>query len=290
MKASREQDQRIDREFGRYRLAPPSPGLHDRVMRAAREALADSEADVLWTDRCLRACRAFQQEILAFASALMLILGVVTQLGGNQSVLANSIEQMKAMIAVSGRMHYAASMDCTALKPGAGDENSRFRIRWNAAGVTRVDIDTNDGTKQTLWISEGTVSIADYEGGPARSTAITAMPSKWRPFTEYLTPTILAQHMERYGLRQSERQSGAGLDDFLLVGQENQHVIEIAIDGRTYLPKTLKKYSPDSARIGKERNCLEEVQFQWNMPISPELLVPGMLTAKRQANQDTVQP
>jgi hypothetical protein len=282
MKDPMEQDQQITREFGRYRLAPPSPDLHDRVLRAAREALASRDAELHWTGRWLRACGAFRQEILALASALMLILGVVMQLGGVQSVLADSIERLTVMVTVSGRLSRATSMDCTVLKPGTGDENSQYRVRWNAAGVTRVDMDSTNGTGQTLWISKGTVSVADYEGGALRSTAITTMPSKWQPPMEFLTPTILAQHMqERYGLMQAERKDGAGPDEFLLVGQENQQVIEIAIDARTYLPTTLKKHLPDSVRTGKERDCLEEVRFQWNKPIPQGLLVPGSSAVKR---------
>jgi hypothetical protein len=102
---------------------------------------------------------------------------------------------------------------------------------------------------------------------------------------EFLTPTILAQHIEeRYGLTQAERQDGAWPDEFLLVGQENQQVVEIAIDVRTYLPISLKKYLPDSVRTIKERDCLEEVRFQWNKPIPQELLVPGSSAVKRQVN------
>jgi hypothetical protein len=228
---------------------------------------------------------AFRQEILAFASAVMLILGVVMQLGGDQSVLADSIERLEVMITVSAGLYRVTSMDCTVLKPGAGGENSQYRVRWNAAGVTRVDMDSTNGTERTLWISKGTVSVADYEGGAVRSTAIATMPSKWQPPMEFLTPTILAQHMEeRYGLMQAGRQDGAGPDEFQLVGQENQQVIEIAIDARTYLPTTLKKYLPDSGRTGKERDCLEEVRFQWNKPIPQELLVPGSSAVKRQVN------
>jgi hypothetical protein len=284
MKDSIEQDQRITREFGRYRLAPPSSDLHDRVLRAAREVLASRDAELHWTDRWLQACGAFRQEILAFASVLMLILGVVIHLRGSQSVLADSIERLTVMATVSGSLYRATSMDCTVLKPGLVDVNSRYRVRWDEAGLTRIDMDSTNGTEQTLWISEGTVSVADYRGGPLRPTAITTLSSKWQPPLEFLTPTILVQHMERNGLMQAKRQDGTREDEFLLIGKENQQVIEIAIDARTYLPITLKRYLPDSARTGKERDCLEAVRFQWNKPIPQELLVPGSSAVKRQGN------
>ena len=41
---------------------------------------------------------------------------------------------------------------------------SQYRVRWNAAGVTRVDMNSAKGTGQTLWISKGAVLVADNEG------------------------------------------------------------------------------------------------------------------------------
>ncbi len=281
MKNSMEQDQRITREFGRHRLAPPSPDLHDRVLRAAREALASRDAELHWTDRWLRACWSFREEILALASALMLILGVVMQLGGGQSVLADSIGRLSVTAKVSGSLYRVTSMDCTVLKLRAGDENSQYLVRWNKVGVARIDMNSSNDTEQTLWISKGTVSVADHDGGTVRSMAVMAMPSKWQPLMEFLTPMILAQHMERYGLRQAEHQEGVGPYEFLLVGQEDQQVIEIALDTRTYLPTSIKRYLSNSARTGRQRDYLEEVRFQWNKPIPQELFVPGSSEVKR---------
>jgi hypothetical protein len=282
MKDSMEQDQRITREFDRYRLAPPSPDLHDRVLRAAREALASGDAELPWPGRWLQVCGALRQEILAFASSLMLILGVVMQFGGGQSALADSLERLTVMASVSGSLKRATSMDCTVLKRRIGDENARYRIRWNTAGVTRIDLDSTGGREQTLWISNGTTSVAD-ESGTVRSMEITAMPSKRQPPMEFLTPTVLAQRIERYGLMQTERHDSAGPDELLLIGNEDQQVIEIAVDAGTFLPKTLKKYAPDSAR-GKESVYLEEALFQWNKPIPKELLSPGSPAIQRKAN------
>ncbi len=284
MKESTEQDQQIAREFGRYRLDPPSAELHDRVLRAARKAMAGSDAELHWTDRWLRACGVFGKEILAFSSALMLVLGIVMQLWGDRSVLADSLERLKAMITVSGSLYRATSMDCTVLKSGAGNEKIQYRVRWGVDDISRVDMGSSNGAEQTLWISKGTVSAADSESGAVRSAAITALPSQWQPPLEFLTPMILAQRLEKCGFQQTDLQDGARPDQIVLVGAENQRVIEISIDAKTYLPSTLKKYLPDTVRAGKERKCLEEVRFQWNKPIPRELFVPGSSAVKRQAN------
>ena len=282
MKDSMEQPQRITREFDRYRLVPPSSDLHDRVLRAAREAMASGVAEPPWPGRWLRACDAFRQEILAFASAIMLILGVVMQFGGGQSALADSLERLTVMTSISGSLKRATSMDCTVLKRRTGDETAQYRIRWNTAGVTRIDMDSTGGRKRTLWISNGTASVAD-ESGTVRSMALTAMPSNWLPPVEFMAPTILAQRIEQYGVMQTKRNDGDGPDEFLLAGQEDRQIIEIAVDAGTFLPKTLRKCAPDSAG-SNESVCLEEARFQWNKPIPKKLLVPGSPGVQRKAD------
>jgi hypothetical protein len=283
MKDFTKQDQRITRELNRYRLAPPSPDLHDRVLLAAREAMANGAVELHWTGRWRRACRAFQQEILAGASVLMLILGVVMQLGGSQSVLADSVERLAVMATVSGSLHRATSMDCTVMKRNAGEETTGYRLRWSASGVTRIDMDSAKGTKQTVWISKETASVADHKG-EVRSMAIGALPPEWQPPTEYLTPAILAQRLEEYGLTRAERQSVAQMGEFRLAGQEDQQAIEMSVDAKTGLPIRLKNYLPESSRMGKKRGFLEEVRFQWNKPIPQELLVPDSPEVKHQVH------
>jgi hypothetical protein len=283
MKDFTEKDQRITREFDRYRLAPPSPDLHDRVLLAAREAMANEDAELPLTGRWVRACRAYRQEILAFASALMLILGVVMQLGGSQSVLADSMERLAVMTTVSGSLYRATSMDCAVLKRNAGEEITGYRVLWNASGVTRIDMDSARGTKRTMWISKETASVADHKG-EVRSMAISALPPEWQPPTEYLTPAILAQRLERYRLTQAERQSAAQPGELRLGGQEDQQAIEMSVDAKTGLPIRLKKYLPDSSRMGKKLGFLEEVRFQWNKPIPQELFVPDSPEVKHQVH------
>jgi len=202
---------------------------------------------------------------VAFAAAVMLILGAVMHLSGNQNTLANSISQLKVIVDVSSGVYAATTMDCTVNIPDAGGQSSDYRVRWSSTGVTRIDMDPNNGTEQTLWISN----------------MIVPPDPVWQPAMEFLTPAILAQHMEeRYGLAQTGSKSGAGQYEFLLAGQEDRQTIEIAVDERTYLPKMLKKYSRDSGKTGQQRQCLMEVRFLWNQPILREVFIPGSHDAK----------
>jgi hypothetical protein len=281
MKDSMEQDQRITKELGRYRLDSPSPGLQERVLPAARKAWTTNESGSHWTDRWLRTCGKFRQEILALASAFMLILGVVMQLGGSQSVLADSMERLTVMAAVSGSLHRATSMDCAVTKLGSADERVHFRLRWNTAGVTRVEMTSSSGTGKTLWISNGTISAVDDEGGTVRSTSITNIMSKWKTPMEFLTPAAIAQYMERFGSRQVDGQGSVQPGELVLVGQENQQVVEITINSRTGLPIVIKKYLPAAVGTGKGLAGFEEVRFQWNKAIPQELFIPGLSAIKK---------
>jgi hypothetical protein len=227
--------------------------------------------------------RLFRKEILAVASAFMLILGIVMHLSESQSALAHSIEQLKVIVTVTVYLNRAVFMDCTVLKPEAGGENTSHHVLWRANGDARVDM-VSAGGAQTIWISKETISFADSAGGAVRSMPIKTMTPGpvWQPALEFMTPRILVKHMEeQYGLMQTGERSGAGSGEFLIVGREDRQVVEITVDARTYLPKVLKKYAMDSGRTNGDRVCLMEVRFLWNQPIPHELFVPGPLAGKR---------
>ncbi len=230
-------------------LPPEAEARMNRHFISLRRSL-DTTEDAAEADRW---SWVFRKEALAFVLLIMLILGGLIHLGGYQNALAHSISRLKVIVDVSAELNRATSMDCSVLKRGAGEEVSRYRIRWYATGATRVDLDTNNGEVRTLWISNTTVPP-----DPA-----------WQPAMEFLAPAILAQYIEeQYGLTQARGQDVAGPDQLRLVGRANRQIIEIVIDEQTYLPKTLKKYLPDSDRKRGEQGCILEVRFLWNQPAS----------------------
>jgi|WetSurSiteA1Bulk_404760.scaffolds.fasta_scaffold02602_6 hypothetical protein len=225
----------------------------------------------------------FRKEVLAFASAILLILGAVMHLSGSQSALAHSIEQLKVIVTVTMSLNRAVSMDCTVLKPEAGGESASYHMLWRANGDARVDM-VSAGSAQTIWISNETISFAGSDGGSIRSMPLqTIAPGPvWQPAMEFRTPRLLAKHMEeQYGLMQTGERNGSGSGEFLITGRENGQAVEITLDAKTYLPKVLNKYSLDSDRKNGDRIPLVEVQFHWNQPISDGLFVPGPLAAKQ---------
>ena len=249
----------------------------------------------LENDLTLRAARAesrrglwgrgiFRKEIMAFASAVLLIAGGVLHLGGNQSALAHSLAGIKAVVTVSSVLLRAASMDCVIVNRDPGQAPSSYRVRWGASGVTRVDMQSVNGLERTLWIRDETGPKALYEGISMRPAATPVTPADpvWKPALEFLTPAALAEHMEaRYGLVQAGHRDETGRNEVLLVGRDNQQVIEIAVDVTTYLPITLKKYRQNPGGAGAEQTCVEEILFQWNQPIPAELLTPKVPAASK---------
>jgi hypothetical protein len=221
----------------------------------------------------------FRKEILAFASAVLLILGAVMQLSSPQSALANSIEQLKVIVTVTMNLNRAVSMDCAVLKPKTGDDSTSYHVFWRAKGDTRVDMVSGGGT-QTIWISDETISFAGPDGGAIRSMPLqTIAPGPvWQPGLEFRTPRLLEKYMEKqYGWKQSGERSSMASGEFLITGHEDGQAVEITVDAKTYLPKVLKKYAPDSLRPHGDRKCLVEVRFNWNQPVSDSLFVPGPL-------------
>ncbi len=75
MSNSTKQDQRIADELGKHRLASPSPGLQDRVLRAALQVMREKELepdDISW-------------KLPVFRFAACLGLGIALILAGNMA-------------------------------------------------------------------------------------------------------------------------------------------------------------------------------------------------------------
>jgi len=255
----------------------------DRPENAAEGGTRTRRGVVYWPDRWLQASMAFRQEILAFASSIMLILGIVMHLSGSQSALADSIEQLKVMVTISASLNRAASMDCVVLKPGAEGGNTSYHVFWRRAdGDARVDMVSPGGT-QTVWISGETISFSGSDGGSIRSMPLRTMSpgTVWQPAMEFRNPALFTKHMEeRYGLMQTGGRRAAGSGEFLIIGREGPQAVEMTVDAKTYLPKVLKKYALDSGRMNGDRFCLLEARFRWNQSAPDELFPPGQLAGK----------
>ncbi|HTY64364.1 MAG TPA: hypothetical protein VMG30_19090 [Acidobacteriota bacterium] len=267
-------------------IPPEAEARMNRHFRHFENNLAQQDAQA-GPHRGLWGRGIFRKEIMAFASAALLIAGAVMHLSGNQSVLAHSIAGVKTVVTVSSRLLRVASMDCMILKRDAGNDPYSCRVRWDASGISRVDLNASTGEKRTLWIPDGAGPRALYESLAARSTSIQAMPADpmWQPALEFLTPAILAEHLEsRYGLVRALHQHEAERNQVLLVGLDNQQAVEVAVDVATYLPITIKKYRQDSRPAGGGRACLEEIRFQWNQPIPKELLLPKFAAGSKSVN------
>jgi len=255
----------------------------DRTENAAEGGNGTRRGVVYWPDRWLQTRMAFRQDIFAFASAVMLIMGVVMHLSGSQSALADSIEQLKVMVTISASLNRAASMDCIILKPETEVGNTSYHVFWRRVdGGARVDM-VSPGGAQTIWLSGETISFSGSDGGSIRSMPLRTIAPEpvWQPAMEFRSPALLTKHMEeRYGLMKTGGRRAAGSGEFLIIGREGSQAVEMTVDAKTYLPKVLKKYALDSGRTNGNRVCLMEARFHWNPSIPGELFVPGQSAEK----------
>jgi hypothetical protein len=225
---------------------------------------------------------AFRKEVLVFSSVIMMVIGCIAHLGGYQNVLAHSISHVKVILAMSGQLRRATSMDCSMLWPGKEGKPLQYRVRWAQSGRTRVDVAVAGRTEKTFWTADGSATIADYADGSLSTLAGVdqVRDPLLQPVLAFISPAVLARHLEeRCQLRQVTQQDTLA-SALLFVGHEGRDAIEVTVDGKTYLPATFKKPLPDVAPAGRQSVRVMEARFVWNQPVAPELLVPGITAGK----------
>jgi|WetSurMetagenome_2_1015567.scaffolds.fasta_scaffold1028370_2 hypothetical protein len=119
MSNSMEQGPRIADELGKHRLAPPSLDLHDRVLRAARQALATRERvvdDIPW-------------KLPVFRFAVCLVTAVLLIFTGN----------LAGDYVIAQWQTSPASLDQSASDPTAiaGSADSSFMVRLATSDPAR---------------------------------------------------------------------------------------------------------------------------------------------------------
>ena len=73
----------------------------------------------------------------------------------------------------------------------------------------------------------------------------------------------------------------------MVVGREDRHAVEIAVDARTYLPKALKKYASDPSRSG---TALWRSSFTGTSPFPASCLFPNRWQGSDKSMRCKVQP
>jgi hypothetical protein len=258
------------------------PEAEERMKRRflSLECNLDRPDSLVAEDAWLWMHGAFRKGLLVSVSAVMLALGILMHLSESKSALAYSIEQLKVMQTISIKLNQAAFMDCSIMTPGNGDIRTSYHLLWRAGGHTRIERISADDTK-TIWISDATVASPGSDNDSISLKALAA-DSKWQPAMEYRTPSLLVRNMERrYRLMEIKGIGGNRADEFQIIGRDNRQTVEITVDARTYLPKALRKFDPDSDRNNGERICRLEVRFLWNQPVPDDWFIPRKLPGKQ---------
>ncbi len=226
----------------------------------------------LWLSRPL----AHRKKVLAYVSAVMLAAGAVIHLSGYQSVLANSISLLKTKMSLASQIRLADSMECVISMPSNDAHMVTYHIRWVREGRTRVDVEARGGVRETLWISQGQLTIGGSISGSHGSPAapVTSIPETVRIL---LSPANMARKLDGDWQAQpgGKQQSP---DRVVFTDWQDRGVVEIHFDGRTFLPISLsRKQPPDTDGSG---HTATTVRFVWNLQVDPQLMIPRRETGK----------
>jgi hypothetical protein len=227
-------------------------------------------AFVQWLNRH----RVFRKEALAYLSSVMLASGAMIHLGGFQSVLADSITLLKTSMSLTEQIRLARSMDCVVKMTSPGTQAAICHIRWVRDGGTRVDVESARGVDETLWITQGHVTVANLAAGLSKPTAYST-PGLQEPVIALLSPAELARRMdESWQLQPEKKQHNP--DRLVFNDRQDRAVIEIRFDRKSFLPTSLIWKPPEANGRAWSEAVPTTAELTWNQPIEPDLMVPGL--------------
>jgi hypothetical protein len=225
---------------------------------------------IQWTHFLLK------KEVFVVVSLLMIVLGGYIQSSGSSNKLLENLSIIGTSVVVSSQMSRAQSMECLIQLSREKEKPLKYSILWLSPNLLKIQVKDSDNTSlKTIWLSEGDIVIADFVNDMLYKKKHTAQFSDpvLQPILGYLVPTELAERM--YGewqLKQYQQQLECGRGIFT-VGLPNERAnLEVTVDLCTYLPVSIKKILP--AEEHSEETLIFDVQYRWDVPLSPELMSP----------------
>lgn len=217
-----------------------------------------------------------KKQVLAPASIIMVVLGAVLQITGPSSVLAESISLLKTSVIVSDRVSHAESMECSMQIPGENEKDLNYSIQWLSPNLTRVQV-KNQNIIKTIWISEEQITIADHATNILRKVEKVGQidDPEFQHALDLLSPHALVEQMEgKWRLKQYVQHGDCESGTFTVAIPEEKTLLELTVDLCTFLPTNFKKFLADPKKESGEGKILMNVNFKWNTPIPPKLMLP----------------
>jgi hypothetical protein len=219
----------------------------------------------------------FKKQVLASASIIMVVLGAVLQITGPRSVLAESISLLKTSVLVSDEMSRAVSMEYSMQVPAENGQSFEYYIQWISSNLTRVQIKKpNQNIVKTMWISEEEITIVDHAANIMRKVKKIKQINdpQFQPVMGLLSPVDVMERMDgKWQLKQYTQRGDCEMGTFTIAIPEEKTFMEFTIDLCTFLPTNFKKFLAYPTEEKGDGKILMNVNFKWNTPISPQLML-----------------
>jgi hypothetical protein len=205
----------------------------------------------------------FRKEGLVVVSLLMIVLGGFIQSSGLSNQLTENLSVLGTSVVVSNQINRSHSMECSIQMPRDSQEPLHYSIQWLSPSLSKIQVKESDNEPlKTLWLSEEDIIVADHVNG--------------------------RMHKERmYGewtLEQYHQQADCRQGIFKVSLPDESALLKVTVDFCTYLPVTIKKFLvSEEQKEGKE---IMNVEFTWNVPLSPEHLIPNPIKENQKSLTD----
>jgi hypothetical protein len=230
----------------------------------------------------------FRKEGLVVVSLLMIVLGGFIQSSGLSNQLTENLSVLGTSVVVSNQINRSHSMECSIQMPRDSQEPLHYSIQWLSPSLSKIQVKESDNEPlKTLWLSEEDIIVADHVNGRMHKERRPAQfdDPMIQPIIRYLTPTGLAERM--YGewtLEQYHQQADCRQGIFKVSLPDESALLKVTVDFCTYLPVTIKKFLvSEEQKEGKE---IMNVEFTWNVPLSPEHLIPNPIKENQKSLTD----
>jgi hypothetical protein len=234
---------------------------------------------VRWINFLLR------KEALVVVSLLMIVLGSFIHSSGSSNKLAENLSVLGTSVVVPSQMSRSHSMECSIQVYGKNEKQLKYSIQWISSNLSKIQVADSDNTLlETIWLSEEDIVIADHVSDTIRKEKRPAQLSNplIRPIIGYLTPAELVERMfGEWKLEQYQQNVECRLGIFRVALPNERAILKLAVDLRTYLPVTIKKFLP-AEELGEDTLILD-LQYRWNIPLSRELVSPQLIKENQKA-------
>lgn len=233
---------------------------------------------------------------LAAGAVLMVVVGGFLQAKGSRTSLSDNISLVGTSLYVTDLIESSSSMLCSVELQRENGEVREYVLRRLSSGQTRIDVRTpGQQTLETIWIKATGITTANYEQGSLRKLeGLEELSDPFiPPLLSLLTPETLSGVLYGEWRLQDRRQKDDCVWKTYVITPSRQAVakeltqavsregietgpMEMTVDFCTYLPIHAQKTFAFPLVSTQGDKAGIRIDFQWNAPIQPRIMVPRL--------------